>query len=136
MSTTLLQTALDRLHAAMAARVEQNQLPGLVTLVARGDEVHVDTIGLKAFGSPEPMARETPFRIASLTKPILAAATMMLVDDGKVRIEDPVDELLPELAYRRVLRHVDGPLDDTVPAHRPITVDDLLTLRMGFGTLV
>jgi CubicO group peptidase (beta-lactamase class C family) len=136
MSTTLLQTALDRLHAAMAARVEQNQLPGLVTLVARGDEVHVDTIGVKAFGSPEPMARETPFRIASLTKPILAAATMMLVDDGKVRIEDPVDELLPELANRRVLRKVDGPLDDTILAHRPITVDDLLTLRMGFGTLV
>jgi len=61
--------------------------------------------------------------------------TMMLVEDGTLKLDDPVDEYLPELANRRVLTRVDGPLDDTVPASRPITVDDLLTLRLGFGTL-
>jgi CubicO group peptidase (beta-lactamase class C family) len=120
----------------MAARVERRELPGIVTLVAKGDQVHVDCIGVKAFGSAEPMRRDTVFRIASMAKPILAAATTMLVEDGRLDLNDPIDRWLPELADRRVLRRVDGPLDDTVPAHRPITVDDLLTLRMGFGTLV
>ncbi len=103
---------------------------------ARDDEVHVDAIGVKAFGSTEPMRRDTVFRIASMTKPILAAATMMLVEDGKLKLEEPVEGWLPELANPRVLEHVDGPLNQTVPAQRSITVDDLLTFRMGFGHLV
>ena len=77
---------LDRLHAAMATRVENQELPGMVTLVAEGDQVHVDAIGSTAFDSPEPMRRDTPFRIASLTKPILAAATMLLVEEGKLQL--------------------------------------------------
>jgi CubicO group peptidase (beta-lactamase class C family) len=136
MTQSTTQVGLDRLHAAMAARVNRGELPGLVTLVARGDQVHVDCIGMKAFGSTEPMRRDTLFRIASMTKPILAAATLMLVEDGKLGLDDPVDRWLPELANRRVLRRIDGPLDDAVPARRPITVDDLLTFRMGFGMLV
>ncbi|MBV9893550.1 MAG: beta-lactamase family protein [Chloroflexi bacterium] len=120
----------------MAARVERGELPGLVTLVAQGDDVRVDAIGMRAFGSSEPMQRDTLFRIASMTKPILAVATLMLVEDGKIRLDDPVDRWLPELANRRVLKRIDGPLDDTVPANRPITVDDLLTMRMGFGMIV
>jgi CubicO group peptidase (beta-lactamase class C family) len=136
MSHTTSRAGLDRLHAAMATRVEKKDMPGIVTLVAEGDDVHVDAIGARAFDSPEPMRRDTPFRIASMTKPILATATMMLVEAGKLRLDDAVDRWLPELANRRVLRNVDGPLDDTVPARRPITVDDLLTFRMGFGTLV
>ncbi|HYY88009.1 MAG TPA: serine hydrolase domain-containing protein, partial [Chloroflexota bacterium] len=127
---------LDRLHAAMAARVESHALPGIVTLIAQHDQVHVDAIGTKAFGSAEPMRRDTLFRITSMTKPILAAATMMLVEDGKMRLDDRVDRWLPELGNRRVLRRVDGPLDDTVAANRPITLDDLLTFRMGYGMLV
>src|ERR1700704_6373374 len=91
-------TSLDRLHAAMAARVEKHEMPGMVPLVARGDRVDVDAIGVKTFGSSEPMRRDTPFRIASMTKPILAAATMMLVEDGKLELTDPVDRWLPELA--------------------------------------
>lgn len=130
---TLSQAALERLHTAMVARVERNELPGLVTLVARGDDVHVDAIGLKTFGGDEPMQRDTLFRIASMTKPVVAAATMMLVEEGRIGLADPVDRWLPELANPRVLRQVDGPLDDTVPAHRPITLDDLLTLRLGTG---
>ena len=108
----------------------------MVTLVAAGDGVHVDVIGTMAFGGDEPMRRDTIFRIASLTKPILATATMMLVEDGTLALDEPIDRLLPELANRRVLRHIDGPLDDTVAANRPITVEDLLTFRMGHGLLI
>src|SRR6266540_3130143 len=135
MTQSATNPGLDRLHAAMAARVDSGELPGLVTLVAMGDRVHVDCIGVKSFGGTEPMRRDTPFRIASMTKPILAAATLMLVEDGKLALDDAVDRWLPELAGRRVLRRIDGPLDDTVPGRRPITVDDLLTFRMGFGLI-
>jgi len=107
----------------------------MVTLIARGDDVAIDAMGAMAFGSDEPMQRDTIFRITSMTKPVLAAATMMLVDDGALKLDEPVDRLLPELAHRKVLKRIDGPLDDTVPAHRPITVDDLLTFRMGHGLL-
>jgi CubicO group peptidase (beta-lactamase class C family) len=120
----------------MAARVAKGELPGMVTLVAAGDDVHVDVIGTMAFGGDEPMRRDTIFRIASLTKPILATATMMLVEDGTLALNEPIDRLLPELANRRVLRHIDGPLDDTVVASRPITVEDLLSFRMGHGLLI
>jgi CubicO group peptidase (beta-lactamase class C family) len=126
----------DRLYQAMSARVAHGELPGLVVLVAHGDDVQVDAIGETAFGSAEPMRRNAIFRIASLTKPVLATATMLLVEDGSLGLDEPVDRLLPELANRRVLRRIDGPLDDTMPAERPITVEDLLSLRMGFGQLV
>jgi CubicO group peptidase (beta-lactamase class C family) len=126
---------LDRLHNAMAARVAKGEVPGIVTLVARGEDVHVDTIGQVAFGSAGAMRRDTIFRITSMTKPILAAATMMLVDDGTLALDEPVDRLLPELADRKVLKRIEGPLDDTVPARRPITVEDLLTFRMGHGLI-
>jgi CubicO group peptidase (beta-lactamase class C family) len=133
MTRSTSQTGLDRLHEAMAARVAKGELPGMVTLVAQADDVHVDTIGAMAFGGDQPMRRDTIFRIASMTKPILATATMMLVEEGKLALDEPVDRLLPELANRRVLKRIDGPLDDTVAANRPITVEDLLTFRMGFG---
>jgi CubicO group peptidase (beta-lactamase class C family) len=130
------QAGLDRLHEAMVARVANGEFPGMLTLVARGDDVHVDAIGSMAFGSKEPMGRDTIFRITSMTKPILALATMMLVEDGAFALDEPVDRLLPELADRKVLRRIDGPLDDTVPARRPIIVDDLLTFRMGHGLIM
>ncbi len=119
----------------MAARVAAGELPGLVTLLARDDDVRVDTIGAFAVDGAVPMRRDTIFRVASLTKPMLAAATMTLVEDGTLDLYEPVDRLLPELGNRRVLARIDGPLDETVPADRPITVEDLLTFRMGFGTL-
>ena len=124
---------LDRMHEVLAGHVERGEVAGVVTLVSRRGETHVDTIGMKALGGSEPMARDTIFRIASMTKPIAAAATMILVEECRLRLDEPVDRLLPELADRQVLRRVDSPLDDTVPAQRPITVRDLLTLRMGFG---
>lgn len=130
------QAGLDRLHQAMAARVEKGELPGIVTLVAQGDDAHVDTIGAMAFGDHRPLRRDTVFRITSMTKPILATATMLLIEDGRLALDEPVGRLLPELANRRVLQRVDGPLDETVPADRPITVEDLLTFRLGYGFIV
>jgi CubicO group peptidase (beta-lactamase class C family) len=121
------------LRAAMSARVANREMPGIVTLVARGDGVEVETIGTVAFDDTEPMRRDTPFRITSMTKPVVAATALTLVDEGLLRLDEPVDRLLPELAERRVLRRIDGALDDTVPAERAITVEDLLTFRLGFG---
>lgn len=89
-------------------------------------------IGQAAVGGP-PLQRDSIFRIASLTKPITAAAAMILIDDGKLGLDEPIERCLPELANRRVLRRLDGPLDDTVPATRSITVRDLLTFTMGMG---
>jgi CubicO group peptidase (beta-lactamase class C family) len=123
------------LHEAMAARVERGEFPGLVTLVARGDQVSVDAIGVTAFGTDEPMRRETIFRIASMTKPMMAAATLLLAEDDLLDLEEPIAKLLPELAGQRVLARIDGPLDETVPLDRPVTIEDLLTFRMGFGQI-
>ena len=123
------------LHDAMAARVSRGEFPGIVTLVARDDDVRVDTIGTTRFDGDVPMRRDTVFRIASLTKPIVAAATMILVEDDVIDLEQPVHTLLPELAGQRVLVRVDGPLDETVPARRPPVIEDLLTFRLGFGLI-
>ena len=126
---------LEHLHAAMAARVDRRQLPGILLLVAHGEDVFVDAIGSTSFEDGEPIRRETLFRIASMTKPIIAAVTLMLVEDGVLELDAPVDRWLPELANPRVLRRPDAALDDTVAAHRPITLDDLLTFRLGTGIL-
>ena len=137
MSTAGLSRArLARMHEVMAGYVERGEVPGLVTLVSRRGEVHVDAIGAQAFTDPTPMRRDTIFRISSMTKPIIAVATMILVEECKLRLDEPVDALLPELAERQVLKRLDGPLDDTLPAKRPITVRDLLTFRMGFGQML
>ncbi|GAB3963357.1 serine hydrolase domain-containing protein [Plantactinospora veratri] len=125
----------DRLHSAMAARVGRGALPGLVTVLARGDDVRIDPIGTLTAGGTAPMRADAIFRITSMTKPVLAVATMMLVEEGRLALDETVDRLLPELAGRGVLRRLDGPLDDTVPAARPTTVEDLLTFRMGHGLL-
>lgn len=132
----LSRARLGRMSTVMAGHVERGEVPGLVTLVSRRGEVYVDAIGTKAFGNSDSMQRDTIFRIASMTKPIAAAATMILVEECKLRLDGPVDRLLPELADRKVLKRIDSVLDDTVPAHRPITVRDLLTLRLGIGAVM
>src|SRR5437588_973659 len=137
MSTAGLSKArLSTMHDVMAGHVERGEMPGLVTLVSRRGEVHVDAIGAKAVSGGDSMRNDTIFRISSMTKPITAAATMILVEECKVRLDEPVDRWLPELAGRQVLKRLDGPLDDTVLANRPITVRDLLTFRMGFGQMM
>jgi CubicO group peptidase (beta-lactamase class C family) len=112
--------------------VDNGVLSGLVSLVSRADETRVEVVGNVAFDGP-PMQRDTLFRVASFTKPIVAAAAMTLVDELRLSMDAPVASLLPELADPVVLRHPDGPVDDTVPADRPITLRDLLTFRLGLG---
>jgi CubicO group peptidase (beta-lactamase class C family) len=132
----LCEARLGRLRDLMAGYVERGELPGLVTLVGRRGELHVDAIGVTSVGGSAPMRSDTIFRISSMTKPITAVAAMILVEECGLRLDEPVDRLLPELADRRVLKRLDGPLDDTVPANRPITVRDLLTFRLGFGMVM
>jgi CubicO group peptidase (beta-lactamase class C family) len=126
---------LVHLHAVAERHVAPERVPGLVALVARGGQVHVEVLGELTVGG-KPVTRDALFRIASVTKPITAAATMALIDEGLLALDEPVERLLPELADRRVLRRIDGPLADTVPASRPITTRDLLTFTFGFGMAV
>jgi CubicO group peptidase (beta-lactamase class C family) len=123
------------MHQRMAGYVGRGAVPGVVTLLARRGEVVVDTIGAKAAGGA-PMQRDTIFRVASMIKPITAVAAMILVEECRLRLDDPVDEFLPELANRRVLKTIESALDDTVPASRAITLRDLLTFRLGFGSVM
>jgi CubicO group peptidase (beta-lactamase class C family) len=133
---SLSKARLGRMHDVMAGYVERGDVPGLVTLVGRRGEVYADAIGMKAVDGGDPVRRDTIFRISSMTKPVTAAAAMILVEECRLRLDEPVDRLLPELAGRRVLKRLDGPLDDSVPANRPITVRDLLTFRLGFGQML
>ena len=124
---------LARMHDSLLRHVDSGRLPGLVALISRRGAEHVDAIGTLAFDRRAPMRRDTIFRLGSVAKPITAVAAMILVEECKLRLGDPVDEFLPELANRTVLRTIDSQLDDTVPAKRPITVRDLLTFRSGYG---
>jgi len=132
----LSKRRLERMHQGLSGYVERRELPGLVALVSRHDDVHVETLGTMSVGHPAPMKSDTIFRIASLTKPITAVAAMILVEECKLRLDDSIEPWLPELAHRRVLRSMSSQLDDTVPALRAITVRDLLTFRMGFGSVM
>jgi CubicO group peptidase (beta-lactamase class C family) len=123
---------LARLSEVAASHVAPDKVPGLVTLVASGGDVHVEALGTLSIDGPS-VQRDSLFRIASTTKPLTGAVTMALVDEGLLALDEPVRRLLPELASPQVLRNMDGPLDDTVPAQREITVRDLLTFTYGFG---
>jgi CubicO group peptidase (beta-lactamase class C family) len=125
-------SGLAELRAVAEQYVGDDRVPGLVALVASGPDVHVEALGCLTIGGA-PVEPDSVFRIASTTKPITAAATLVLVDEGLLALDEPVDLLLPELAGRRVLRRMDGPLAETVPAERAITTRDLLTFTFGFG---
>ncbi|MFK8907286.1 serine hydrolase domain-containing protein [Streptomyces sp. YS-3] len=124
---------MSELHDILDKHVGADRAPGAVALVARGDRVEVAAVGSTDTGGRTPMARDSIFRIASLTKPIMAAAVMTLVDEGRIALDSPVARWLPELASPSVVRTPASPLDDVVPAARPITVEDLLTFRAGYG---
>ncbi|MFN8665131.1 MAG: serine hydrolase domain-containing protein [Thermomicrobiales bacterium] len=128
----------DRLaimHESMARHAGTEGLPGFVTLINRSGETDAQAYGTMATGSDVPVREDTIFRIASVTKPIVAAVAMALIEDGTLRLDDPVDTYLPELANRQVLRSIESELNDTVPADRPITLRDLLTLTPGYGAI-
>lgn len=137
MSTgNFIRDRLERMRKVMAGHVERGDLPGLVWAVSRRGETHVEAVGSLAFNGSVPMQRDSIFRIASLTKPVTATAAMILVEESRLRLDDPVDKWLPELADRKVLKAIDGPLTETVPASRPISLRDLLTLRFGLGAIM
>lgn len=135
-SGTFYRHKLDHLSAVMRRHVDGGYVPGLVYLVSRAGETHVEAAGTLEAEGKALMTRDTLFRIASLTKPVSAVAAMILVEECVLRLDAPLDHWLPELADRRVLRKVDGPLDETVPARRALTLRDLLTLRMGLGHIM
>ncbi|MBS0333012.1 MAG: beta-lactamase family protein [Proteobacteria bacterium] len=122
--------------AALKKGVDEGYVPGLVAAVRRTGQTQAYAFGSKALDGPDPMGRDTLFRIASMTKLVTASAVMILVQDGKLKLDAPVDRWLPELANRRVLKRPDATLDDTVPAARPITVEDILTFRHGWGIVL
>ncbi|WP_328614760.1 beta-lactamase family protein [Amycolatopsis sp. NBC_00355] len=122
---------MDSLSDVLARHA--GDLPGAVALVARGGQVEVAAVGSADAGGTVPIARDSLFRIGALTMPIVAAAVLLLVDDGELGLTDPVARWLPELADPVVVRTPAGPVDDVVPAVRPITVEDLLTSRCGYG---
>ncbi|MEU4397278.1 serine hydrolase domain-containing protein [Micromonospora orduensis] len=130
---------LVRVRDLLERHVDSGFVPGLVMVLARRGEVHVEARGTLAFqgaGSEVPMAGDTIVRLGSMSKPIVAACAMTLVEDCTLRLDDPVDDLLPELADMRVLGDPTRPLDETVPATRPITLRDMLTFTMGTGTVL
>jgi CubicO group peptidase (beta-lactamase class C family) len=125
---------LDQVRAAAEEHIGDTRVPGLVALVAKGDDVHVVALGHLSVAGP-PVQRDSLFRIASVTKPIAAAATLGVIEEGLLGLDEPVDRLLPELADRQVLTRPDGPLEETVAAARAITTRDLLTFTFGFGMM-
>ena len=131
----LSKSRLTRMHDVMAGYVERGEVPGLVLAVCRRGEALIEPIGA-ADPDGTPIRDDTIFRMSSLTKPITAAATMICLEEGTLRLDEPVDRLLPELANRTVLRRPDSQLDDTVPARRAITARDLLTFTWGLGMII
>ncbi|PWK64141.1 CubicO group peptidase (beta-lactamase class C family) [Streptomyces sp. CG 926] len=124
---------MSDLRSLLETHVGDGSLPGAVALVAHREDVEVAAVGSVDTAGTAPMARDSLFRIASVTKPVTAAATMMLVEDGLLALDVPVARWLPELGAPTVVRTPAAPLDDVVPADRPITVADLLTFRAGYG---
>jgi CubicO group peptidase (beta-lactamase class C family) len=132
MTSGFSQTRLKRLTDGMQGFLDRGVVTGVVTLIHRhGVEAHCDVLGFQDEEARQPMRRDTIFRIASMTKPIVSVAALMLMEEGKLRLDDPIERWLPEFAGPRVLRDPAGPLDDTHPAARSITVLDLLTHRPG-----
>ncbi|CAN5493900.1 serine hydrolase domain-containing protein [soil metagenome] len=122
---------MDAIERAVRAVVDVGELAGVVTLVWRDGEAKVAAVGWRDIEAGLPMARDSIFRIASMSKPIVSAAAMTMLQEGRFSLEDPISRVAPEFVRMRVLRDPDGPLEDTVPADRQITFEDLLTHRAG-----
>jgi CubicO group peptidase (beta-lactamase class C family) len=127
---------VEALSASLARHVERGDVAGVVALVARSDDVHVEAIGYPSFDDRNPIGHDAIFRIASLTKPIVGVAAMLLIEDRLMALSDGIERWLPELDEPRVLRTLESELDDTVPAERPITVEDVLSFRLGWGSIM
>ena len=128
-------TALNAIDAAIAQGVEHAGLPGVVALIGDRDGVlYAKAFGARGVADPAPMTLDTPFWFASMTKAVTSVAAMQLVEQGRLGLDDPIGQLLPDLSQPRVLTGFDdtgAPV--TRPATRPITLRHLLTHTAGFG---
>lgn len=125
---------LATVRSALQGFVDRGELSGVVTLASlNGELVETSAIGWSDVGSRTPMRPDTLFRIASMTKPITSVAALMLIEEGRLALSDPISRWIPELADPVVLRDPAGPLNDASPAVRAITVEDLLTHRSGIA---
>src|SRR3954451_7347574 len=121
----------SEIEAALQRVVDSGQLAGAATLVWRDGQALTACLGWRDIEAHLPVERGTIFRIASMTKPITSVAALMLVEEGRIALTDPIARYAPEFSHMRVLRSPDGPLSETDPAERPITFEDLLTHRSG-----
>src|SRR5262245_38750189 len=124
---------LQRLHQGMQGFVDRHEVGGIVTLVARdGKIVDVHASGFQDVESRTPMKADTIFRIASMTKPITSVAIMMLHEEGKLLLSDPVSRFIPAFRTMKVATPgANGAPGGTEPARRPISIRDLLSHRSG-----
>ena len=122
----------DAITASLKGHLEAGNIVGAATRVRRGGAlVHSADLGLRDPDQRLPVEPGTIYRIASLSKPVTALAALILMEAGRFALADPITVIAPEFADMRVLRSPTGPLDDTDPAIRQITFEDLLTHRSG-----
>jgi CubicO group peptidase (beta-lactamase class C family) len=125
---------LAKIGPTLQGVVDSGVLSGAVTLLWRNGEIaDVTCVGLRDIENKLPMQRDTLFRIASMTKPVTSIAALMLLEEGKLKLDDPITKWAPEFANMLVLKDAEGPLDATYPAPRDITIDDLMTHRSGLA---
>jgi len=134
MGNTLLPEDMARMAAPARNAVATGDIPGAVSLVwRRGELLQLEAVGLRDMEAKLPVERDTIFRIASMSKPVVSAVAMILMEQGAMRLDDPISKWAPEFARMRVLRRPDSPLEDTDPAPRAITIEDLMTHRSGLS---
>jgi CubicO group peptidase (beta-lactamase class C family) len=125
---------LGQVPGALQTVIDNGDLSGAVTLIWRGGEIaQVNVLGQADIEAKRAMRRDTLFRIASMTKPVTSAAALMLMQEGRFKLTDPITAWAPEFSDMKVLRSPSGPLEDTYPAPREITFDDLFTHRAGLA---
>lgn len=123
---------LESIRASASEAVASGDIPGVIQLIWKdGRTRYTHRAGLRDIERKLPMEQSTIFNIASMSKPVTVALALTLVDEGRMRFDDPISRWAPEFANMRVLKKADGPLDDTYPASRAITIEDLMTHRSG-----
>src|ERR1700733_6974863 len=126
--------AIAKIVPTLQPVVDSGDLSGFVTLLFRHGEIaQINTLGQRDMEKKLPMERDTLFRIASMTKPITSVAILQLMEEGKLKLDDPITKWAPEFANMKVLKNAEGPLDEVYDAPRDITIDDLLTHRAGLA---
>ncbi len=135
-SVGLSSERLQRINEVIKRYIDSNQISGAVTLVARNGQIaHHEAQGLMDIEGKKPIRKDAMFRMASSTKPVASVAIMMLMEEGKIRLSDPVSKFIPEFKNTKVaVKSSTGSESELVPAAREITIRDLLTHTSGLGS--